>query len=281
VIEVPERILANWRQWFGARAEFLAEDVPRRASAAIEGWRLEGARPMEGGEVALVLEATRGGRRVVCKVNPPDPALGREAVGLAHWRDLCPELFATRDAGDTILMERLEPGTPLADNVGSVDEELRVIGGLVRRLHASGPEGVERLADSELAREWVDALGEERDRSELARLLDAPAEIVIHTDLHANNVLAHGDEWRLIDPKPFRAPREAEVWALADATGLQADGAVEEMRRRLGVYCEAADLDPDLARRWARLRALAEASMAGSQSEWRRELILVAEALAA
>ena len=281
MVEIPERILANWRDWFGARAEFLAEDVPRRASAAIDAWRLEGARPMEGGEVALVLEANRGSRRVVCKVNPPDPALGREAVGLAHWRDLCPELLATRDSDDTILMERLEPGTPLADNVGSVDEELRVIGGLVRRLHASGPEGVDSLAGSELAREWMDALGEESDRAELARLLDAPAEIVIHTDLHANNVLAHRGEWRLIDPKPFRAPREAEVWALADATGLQADGAVEEMRRRLGIYCEAADLDPDLARRWARLRTLAEASLAGSQPEWRRELILVAEALAA
>jgi streptomycin 6-kinase len=281
MVEIPERILANWREWFGDRAEHLAEDIPRRARAAIEAWGLEDARPLEGGEVALVLGATREGRPVVCKVNPPDPALGREAAGLAHWSDLCPELLDTRDADDTLLMERLEPGTPLAGNVGSVDEELRVIGGLVRRLHASGPDGVERLADSELAREWMEALREESDRVELSGLLSAPAEAVIHTDLHAENVLAHGRGWRVIDPKPFRAPREAEVWALADATGIEADRAAEDMRRRLELYCEAAELDLEEARRWTRLRALAEASMEGDQPEWRRELILVAEALAA
>jgi streptomycin 6-kinase len=257
----------------------MAAEINERATAAIEAWGLEDVRPMDGGEVALVLAAERNGRAVVCKLNPGDPALGREAAGLAAWADVCPELLATRDGEDTILMERLRPGTPLADNVGSVDAELRVIGGLVRRLHAEGPAGAERLEESALAAEWMEALGDADDRAELAGLL-AGDSVVIHTDLHANNVLDGGDgDWRVIDPKPFRAAPEAEIWGLVDATGLDPATAAAEMRRRLAIYCEAAGLDGDIAHLWARLRARAEANLVTETSEWRRELTLVADAL--
>ena len=47
MVEIPERILANWREWFGPRSGEIATQVEARASAAIEAWKLDGPRLME------------------------------------------------------------------------------------------------------------------------------------------------------------------------------------------------------------------------------------------
>ncbi|MBM3667594.1 MAG: hypothetical protein FJW90_08990 [Actinobacteria bacterium] len=279
MVAIPDRILANWRQWYGeAAADSHASDVAARAEAAIDAWRLEGASVMEGGEVALVLAARGQGREVVCKLNPADPTLAGEAVGLASWRGLCPELLGTRDRGRTILMERLTPGTRLGDRVGSVEAQLELLGGLVGRLHAAPAPRVPRLAESGLASEWLDALQEDADRDELRELL-AGDEVVIHTDLHSHNVLEERGDWRIIDPKPFRAMAEAEIWALVVSEDLPGESTARALERRIAVYCEASGLDPEPTRRWTRLRALAEASLGPAGSDWQRELNLVADAI--
>lgn len=278
MVAVPERILANWREWYPRSVDSIAAEIQGRAAAAIEAWRLEDARPFGTGEVALVLEARRAGLPVVCKLSPPDVSLGDEASALASWTGICPELLETRDRGLTMLMERLEPGTPLLQDAGSVDAELRVIGSLAVRLHAAPAPDVPPLAGSALMQEWAEALPDAADREELAELA-RPGDVVIHSDLHANNVMRHGQEWRVIDPKPFRAAREAEVWGLLDGTGLERDGARAEIRRRLEIYCEAAALDPALTLRWARLRARAGVGLASPGSTWQRQLQAVADAL--
>lgn len=277
MVAIPDRILANWREWYPRSHDEIAADVADRARSAIEAWGLEGARPFGTGEVALVLEAHRGGTPVVCKLSPRDPSLGEEAASLALWTGICPELLASRDGGLTMLLERLDPGTPLAFNVSGVHEELRVLGGLARRLHDAPAPEVPRLAGSALAGEWSEALPDRADREELERMLEVD-DVVIHSDLHANNVIRHGGEWRVIDPKPFRASREAEVWGLVDGTGLERGGAAE-MSRRLEIYCDAAGLEPELTRRWARLRARSGVNLASPGSTWQRELQRVADAL--
>ncbi len=167
--------------------------------------------------------------QVVCKLNPPDPRVGREAVGLAGWPEICPELLATRDDEHTILMERLKPGTLLAESGNSIDAQLTVIGALARRLHLAGPEDVERFADSTLGLELLGALEHEHERAELRDLMAAD-DVVVHTDLHALNVLDAGDgDWRVIDPEPLRAAPEAEIWALMDATSLDDPNAPAEI----------------------------------------------------
>lgn len=279
MVAIPERILANWREWFGSRAEGLADDVGTRARDAIDAWGLESARVMSGGEVALVLEATRDGIPVICKLSPPDPSLAHESKALASWSGICPQLLGARDGGLTMLLERLDPGAPLAGDPGSIKDQLRVLGELAGRIHRAPAPDAPRLADSELAEEWSGALSKEADRAELAQLLEGDG-VVIHTDLHAENVLRHGDAWRAIDPKPFRAMPEAEIWGLIDEAGLAAGRERQQMTERLAVYCEAGSLDPELARRWARLRALAEAgSLTARQETWRGELERVAAAL--
>lgn len=279
MVAIPQRILDNWGEWFGPRSSEIAEQVESRAGAAIEEWNLQQPRLMEGGEVALVLEAVRDGAPVVCKLSPPDPMLGEEARALAAWDGVCPELLGTRDEETTILMERLRPGTSLGDSGAPVAEQLRVIGEAARCIHLAPAPDVPRLAGTELAREWAESLEDDGDRAELAELLDA-GDVVIHTDLHGYNVLRHGDEWRVIDPKPFRAMPEAEIWGLIDETDLTPGREREQMAERLEVYCAAASLDRELARRWARIRAIAEAgSLTERQSGWRGELLRVAEAL--
>lgn len=80
-------------------------------------------------------------RPVILKVNPrggEDRWLVTEAAVLGHWHaaGLAPAVLATRDAGLTLLLERVLPGDHLDDEPISVDERLRILGGLAARLHA-------------------------------------------------------------------------------------------------------------------------------------------------
>ena len=122
----PEAVLAAVRP--DADVEAIARDVAERLQGAVDAWGLTGVHELAGGNVAVVCAADQP---VVLKVNPRMEGLSIEAAALRFWRDTgaAVELLDARDDDYTLLLERLEPGTPtLAD-----------LGRLVARLHAAGP----------------------------------------------------------------------------------------------------------------------------------------------
>ena len=96
-----------------------------------------------------------------------------------------------------MLLERLVPGT----SAWAVDEDeaTRTVAGVLRRLGREPPAGhpFRRLADA--AREWADDVPEVRLVVE-ELLADATPQVLLHQDLHGQNVLRHGDGWVAIDP---------------------------------------------------------------------------------
>jgi hypothetical protein len=116
----------------------LAADVSERFEAAVEHWRLRDPRPLDGGCVALVC-AVEG---AVLKLNPrghrDDVQLAGEGAALAFWEPTAavPRLLGSRDQGFTLLMERLEPGTPLNETGLGWEEQLEPLGELAARLRA-------------------------------------------------------------------------------------------------------------------------------------------------
>lgn len=115
---VPDAVLANWATWWPGRVDELSVDLERRWEQAVAAWRLVGARPLPGGEVALVQAARVGAREVVVKLNPDagDPSFADEAAALTELAraGLAPEVLCTRDGGLTLLMARVRPGGSLA-----------------------------------------------------------------------------------------------------------------------------------------------------------------------
>jgi streptomycin 6-kinase len=125
-------------------------------------------------------------------------------------------------------------------------------------------------------------LGDEVDR--LIASSGPPA--AVHGDLHGGNVLLDGDRWVVIDPKGVRGDPHLDIWLLIcpQAPKLPDDpeAARDEMARRIGVYAEAAALDPVRAAAWACLVARAEVvlSAQSAYAGWPMRLRRIAAALA-
>jgi streptomycin 6-kinase len=179
-----------------------------------EAWSLRvGERYAAGAGGHAVRAELPDGTPAVLKVIHPHRESEHEADALELWDgDGAVRLLARDDARWAMLLERCEPGTPLAAAGG--EAALDVLVRLLPRLwkpagppfHTLEDEAAHwlaglRLRDDELAHAAVRAL------EELAPTQGE--QVLLHQDLHGANVLAAQREpWLAIDPKPLVGERE-------------------------------------------------------------------------
>jgi streptomycin 6-kinase len=165
----------------------------------------------------------RAGEAVVLKVQFPHRESTFEADALACWDGGgAVRLVACDRERHALLVERCEPGTHLSRES---ELALDVLVGLLPRLWVEVDGPFDSLAaeaarwHAGIEREWVAA-----DRPYERRLLDVALEalrdlpstqaeqVLVHQDLHADNVLAAAREpWLVIDPKPLIGERAFSV----------------------------------------------------------------------
>ena len=196
--------------------------LPATVQVLAERWSLVVGEPFEpGGQTAWVAPARHasGGERVL-KVVWPHPETAHEAEALALWRgDGAVLLYESveLDGVLALLLERCVPGTTLAHS--PEPEQDVVLARLLRRLWRDPPPGSGMRSLQEMCEAWADEFeqrqrqglvdldpGLARDGIALFRALPATAErnVVLCTDLHAENVLAAQREpWLVIDPNPY------------------------------------------------------------------------------
>jgi streptomycin 6-kinase len=269
VVEIPPHVLANWEDWELGDVDALAADVLARCDAAVRAWGLERLQPLPGGEVALVLAASAASGEAVLKLSPRPgdgaPSLEGEALTLWARRDAAPRVLGARDAGTTLLLERVLPGGSLGEHRAGADEVLAAVGGLCARLHLSADDvadaGFPSLADHARDDGWLRALDGTREQGELAALLEPGAgDRLLHIDLHALNVLRGRRGWLAIDPKPCVGDPCAEVYGFLDGAPLdelprEQASARERLRAHLAAYGRASGTDPGRLAVWLRIRA--------------------------
>jgi streptomycin 6-kinase len=174
-----------------------------------------------------------------------------------------------------MLLERCEPGTRLFQAVDA-DEALDILVALLPRLWRPAGPPFRPLADetawwlSYLARRW-----EQSGRPFERKLLDAAVDaleqlaptqgeqVLLHQDLHAENVLAAEREpWLVIDPKPLVGEREFALAPLVRAFELGHNR--RDVLSRLDRLSSDLGLDRERARGWTIGQTLAWAY----ESEW-------------
>jgi streptomycin 6-kinase len=189
------------------------------------------------------------GTPAVLKLQHPHRESEQEADALARWDgDGAVRLLARDDDRHALLLERCEPATFLSAWEG---DPLDVIVELLPRLW-KGADGFRTLSD-EVAH-W-ELAGEAGD---MARdLASSQGELVlVHQDLHADNVLAAGREpWLVIDPKPLAAEREFSVAPIVRSRELGESR--RDVLRRLDRLCSELDLDRERARGWTIVQTVA------------------------
>ena len=189
------------------------------------------------------------GTPAVLKIGIPHRESEHEADALERWGgDGAVRLLRRDDARNAFLLERCEPGTFLSDRA---DDPLGVLIGLLPRLWKD-PAGFTTLAD-EVA--WWNLDGEVGAlASELAA---TQGELVlVHQDLHAENVLAAEREpWLVIDPKPLAAEREFAVAPIV--RGGELGHSKRDVLYRLDRLCAELGLDRERALGWTIVQTVA------------------------
>lgn len=203
------------------RGDWLAE-LPALVARIAADWQIEVGDPfLPGGATAWVAPARdHAGDDLVLKVCWRHPEAVHEADGLRAWAGTgAIRLYQANDLAEAtvLLLERCRPGTQL--RARPPEEHDLVIAGLLRRLWMEPPPGHRFRPLSDMCDYWATRY-EERTTAERS-CLEAPLAkegirllrelprsgghaLLLHTDLHAGNVLAAEREpWLAIDPKPY------------------------------------------------------------------------------
>jgi streptomycin 6-kinase len=233
------------RYWPETDASAIAADAEQRLEAACQTWELTDPLPLYGGVVGLTCAAGDRVVKVLPRGHPEGAEMRGEAEALARWKGsgASVELLEQRDDGMTLLMPRVEPGTTLDAVVTDYDEQLRIVGGLVKQLHAIDPH-------------------------------------IAHADLHGGNVLLDGEHWVAVDPKGITGDRHVDVWLLV-CPQAPTPTDKDELQRRVAIYSQAAGLDPNRAAASARAIAQREAELCADSAfeGWPARLRRLAELL--
>ena len=234
------------------------------AAAVARDWGLRLGDPYPPGAAGYVVRAELAdGTPAVLKLQHAHHEDEQEADALERWEgDGAIRLLRRDDERHALLLERCEPGTPLSERA---DDPLSVLIGLLPRLWKDA-EGFHTLADEV---DWWDLDGEV---GELAHELAATQGelVLLHQDLHGDNVLAAGREpWLVIDPKPLAAEREFALAPIVRSPEL--GHSKEQALCRLDRLCAELDLDRERARGWTIVQTTAW--LEGTRSARRREVI--------
>jgi streptomycin 6-kinase len=237
--------------------------------ACADAWSLSVGPPCAGSNVSLVVPVELAdGTPTVLKLPMPDRESEHEAEALATWGgDGAVRLLACDPERRAMLIERCRPGSPLS--ALEADAALDVLVGLLPRLWK--PAGAPFRPAAAEAAHWAHDLAarwEAAGRPCERRLVDAALaaledlagtqgeQVLLHQDLHADNVLAAEREpWLVIDPKPLAGERELAAAPIVRSKEL--GHGRDRVLRRLDRVSDELGLDRDRARRWTFAQTMA------------------------
>jgi streptomycin 6-kinase len=265
-VKLPARLA-----WIDGSPEGRAwlREIPGRVAACSSKWALTLGAPYKDSFVSIVYPATRDdGSHAVLKIQYPHRESDHEHEALRLWNgNGAVQLFDYDEEHHALLVERCEPGLTLA--TAGEHEALSVYSRLLPRLWI--PAGAPFTSLFEEASAWIAELPASWRRAgrpyEL-RLLDLALEsldllrrsqgpqVLLHQDLHADNVLsAEREPWLVIDPKPLAGERELALAPIVRAWELGHSRA--QVVRRLDHLSETLGVDRERARLWALGQTLA------------------------
>ncbi|MBN1246161.1 MAG: phosphotransferase [Anaerolineae bacterium] len=225
--ELLPDFVATVNRIFGDAGRAWLPQLPGILAACHAKWQLVAGTPCPAMRINYIeFTETPTGEPVVLKVGVPHEELFTEMAALALYNGhgAVRLLDADRDLG-AMLMARVQPGTMLWQ-WGTDDEQTRVAATLMAGLPVAPPtthhlptfaRWVERAF--RLTRTLWDpeelmprALVDRAEAAFEAMLADDPDPVVLHGDLHHENILWDAESgWLAIDPKGVIGPRALEV----------------------------------------------------------------------
>lgn len=218
IVPLPDRVKTALRKYFPETGEDWIDAYPRYLTSLLDRWQLTiEAEAPPGWPTNLVLFVRNlRGERLVVKLGHPNPESDSEQAYLDAQKDRPVVELLGSAPGYAMLMPRIMPGTSLRREIMNHDA---IAAALALHLHLpslSHDERFPRFADW-LERAFAEYARNGRDQQfikftqrarELFIQISAASEneMLLHGDLHHDNILKSESGWIAIDPKGVRGP---------------------------------------------------------------------------
>jgi streptomycin 6-kinase len=270
VIAIPDAFRRATLDREGARGSAWLAALPNIAGELLERWDCFPDGPVGHGGVAIIVPVRRSAGPAVLKVSFPHPGNIHEPDAFVTWAGRGAVLLYERDDERfAMLLERA--GATLLD-VADGDEAAATAGRLSCRLAVPAPPSLPRLRED--AGLWEEQLRKDSEQFPHAlsdsavgaalatarELAPCQPDLLVHGDFHATNILRGKREpWLVVDPKGYAGDPAYDAGMVIKwrpLRTLQASELGHTVRRMLNVFADAAELDPERARRWAQFHAV-------------------------
>ena len=223
-MEIPRYFIEKTSRQFGAQGGAWARELPSIAEHCIEGWRLTDCAPVKELSINFVCMCTSSVHGdAVLKIQGPHPERYTEieALEIFGGRNCCRILERDMERA-AMLLQRVTPGTSLRA-LPDRDRQLSIGAEMIRRLPVPAA-GARRIptysmwlsnADAMLAhtkspRALIDLMEKAHEQYQAVAASGGP-HLLLHGDLHHDNILQAGGAWLAIDPQGVIGPPVLEA----------------------------------------------------------------------
>lgn len=210
-----------------------------------------------------LVEMIPTGETAILKMGPRRQNIETEVRWLGCFDEGVPKIYWHDETHDAFLMERLEPGQSLKTLVKAGDDDgaTRIICHTIRDLQSHQQKKAEFTHLSELAGSLsvLKNCLDDRTLSKAESLFheltaDRSQDVVLHGDLHHDNILSSGSTWKVIDPHGYVGDPVSEVGSMIynfwDC--FPHDRSIPQVvERRLHILVEELPFDPQRIKAWA------------------------------
>ena len=291
-MQLPDSFITTIQKAFKEDGEIFLAFLPALVEDASQRWGLTDIRPVPNLSYNFVAFAKRGTEDVILKIGVPNPELNSEMVALKLFDgDGACQLLACDEERGFLLLERLNPGTVLADipddertNIAidvmqKIWRPLDSGSSLALRVLPAAEQQAVRLQSFIQLSDWFDELKTvrpkfdggtgpfpkkifERVESVLPELFADENVKLIHGDFHHFNILLSERGWLAIDPKGVIGPAGYEIGPLMiNPWGSLSDGVSfkAQTKRRMSILSERVGWEQETILNWATAHAVLSA----------------------
>jgi streptomycin 6-kinase len=264
-MQLNPTFVSNIRDIYGKAGESWLKDLPTQLQQLAAKWnlRLLEAMPDLSYNFVGLAEIRSTGEIAIIKIAPVGEYIAVEARWLRCFNKGVPKLYQHDEEQHALLMERLEPGNSLKTLVrtGHDDSATRIICQTIRDLQSQQQKQfvfkhLSELSGSlSLLKGHFDGKILSKAESWFRELTtDRTQDVVLHGDLHHDNILASGTTWKAIDPHGYIGDPTFEVGMMIynPLDCFPNDHSIAQtVKRRLKILAEELPFDSQRIKAWA------------------------------
>jgi len=205
---------------YGEKGKIWLNELPQLVSAISSKHGLRDLKEVANLAYNYVLLGFQGDNHIILKASLDSEGLAREAFALRCFEGCGAAKVLAEDEG-VLLLERAMPGASLKNYFQNREQEsIEIACNVMKKLHKASIPGAHHFPH---VKDWLAALDKDwsipdgylqKARKLREQLLQtSEADVLLHGDLHHDNILQNGDYWVVIDPKGLIGEPAYEVAA--------------------------------------------------------------------